>query len=62
MIEGIRLRAQLRPVWEKVSSALEKIQDLHVLQKIWIYKKKSRIEKKLRSSNSVKTHPKIPTL
>jgi len=28
MIEGIRLRAQLRPVWEKVSSALGKIQDL----------------------------------
>jgi len=47
MIEGIRLRAQLCPVWEKVSSALEKIQNLHVLEKIWIYKKKSRIEKNL---------------
>ena len=40
MIEGIRLCAQLCPVWEKVSPALgKKIQDLHVLQKIRIYKK-----------------------
>jgi len=46
MIEGIRLRAQLRPVWEKVSSALGKIQDL-LAKNLDIQKKNKGLKKNL---------------